>query len=427
MDKVISSYRRAIQIFGRNTTNTVEVIDLILVKTNELVSSVDKFLITLSKTPFQIPDKRQKKSIFQKLKGQIEFPDTETKFNEFWNQFAQEYLNCPPGLADYSEKIKTLFINELTNIKNNYLQSYRDLLAETESYDRKLNVAQQNYMKADASHKALVAKLNDLYKKSQMPNKSPDFIARAQSQFNDTRGSFNESQSAVIAALDELNKIYTEVHIIFGKALQKYETIDRTRDQAMRAMFDQILPQNDSIMESKQKATEELYNGKVRDINPEEELKPILNTFTDLLEKPSQIHPVHNPLSFSLTDVMKPEQIFDVELNYKSVKILVVPSDYNSLLSIGDWVTIINKKANMVTVIDHIRHVGGDLSLECLDMENIFDTRLTKLNSDVISSNPAEFQGMQGNDVLVLYVDGDLVCCMDQFHRCGKIAASLLE
>ena len=128
---LMNDYEESISEISVAMETNLSIMDVVIRYVENFTGSIQSLFHQLSKISYELPNRRDKKSIFERKKifkkeHTIDFCRFEPNFISSWNNLASVFILKQPGLLDFTERLKNKFVVKLKNIRKIYDEGYNE-------------------------------------------------------------------------------------------------------------------------------------------------------------------------------------------------------------------------------------------------------------------------------------------------------------
>lgn len=328
-------------------------------------SSFDSFLGAVPSIDVELPTKRRRSSLFVRLSGMVDFPNAEKRFSEIWKWAFGEISNLPT----FGGAFVSHFLPIFNEIRNSYETEFHNL---EERYSKLLTAIHDE----ESSYEDARKKYNHFCQSLESKHNSRN------SDFSTAKSAYPSALDDVLSSLKHLNDTKLKCGIELEKCLLEFETIDRTRNEAI----DSLLKNMSGVLSEYREHYVELLNGirtRVDEISSQSDVEDSI----DMLGRADQVERVDIDIpgfDFTVTEFLDVNKAFEDDLRKWKGKITETTCD--GQLKAGEFVTVFEENPPVCSV----ETATGVMEVELAKLERVFKRQLARVNEEYDVLNPGE-------------------------------------
>ncbi|OHT03761.1 hypothetical protein TRFO_06609 [Tritrichomonas foetus] len=427
------SYLQSFSAIRKAKESNVLLLETIVQSTREYTGSIDQFLLTLSKIPNDLPEKRQKR-LFKSVLGPLDFEGKEPETDKIWNNFSGNFISKPPSILILNDSLKRHFIDQLSDLLQTYAESMNKIESDFQSSYSVYAAEENNYNKSNKAYQFICEQIEDLHTKlkpENTSNKSPDIIDKLRSDFTECKNQYKTIQTEALLATESFDAANSEFSVNSEKILCEFEKVDKMFMENLHNIFVQFVQYTGNSLKSMYGENNLIVDA----LLPLENIKE--STEADpKIDEQTPISTAINPrgLDIDFTELIDPSVLFEPELSQKTAIIASenasLPGEY--VFPKGTAVRVIEIRGNEAKVIDEEGKRAARVNTAYLTMDDLQrgspnDWKLATLKEDIGGDNPSGISGKKGQSVLAGKIEGVSAQCMDMYGRKGMVPLEKLS
>ena len=424
------NYKESFKILSDAKQTALSFLDICIQQVESFNGNYEQLFQQLQKISSSIS--KEKKSKFNLFKEKYDTFIDEQQFSNIWKHFNDFLLFNYPGTQEIFLYIKSDFLTELQQIRNEYNQKVEEIMQSVQKFQAELEQKSKLTKEADDNYRNLCSQLEELKTNLSSESNTDPNQHQERDKYNALLNLFQAKQTEAIKSLQEYNNQKMHYHAQMERLLTLYEQIEYLKDKRFSMLILTLKEQINEFIQTNLDFTEQISED-IADTQMSSEQND-LDFLQSLPEIAQSIEFQEEKLSYpNIFELIDPKQVFKDDISQRYGIILADTDEYGVHFSENDEVEILsyNVQNEALNVYCENKDLFGLVKKSLV--QSTQPRAIFKVTKQHIASNPDELSVEVGEFVTgfpKVYLhdeDNDYIKCINIYRQKGLLPLNKLK